>query len=396
MKRKLFLLVFALCGAMALTAQKGVVKGSVTDDGEPLIGATVHVEGTDQGTVTDIDGKFRLELEPGEYVLKASYVGYISKSKRVEVVAGQEVTVDFDLDEGLSLSEVVIIGSRNPARTKAESPVPVDVIPVGELTIAAPQTELNQMLHYTTPAFNSNTQTISDGTDHIDPASLRGLGPDQVLVLINGKRRHTTSLVNINGTFGRGNVGTDLNAIPSTAVSSIEVLRDGAAAQYGSDAIAGIINVRLRKDVNRLHFNYTMGANFTDPEKIGPFMGQDRRYDGEVVKLGLNYGLPIGSKGGYINFTGEFLHRGWTNRMREFKGSIFNRFNAVERIAKEDGFANLDNLTMADVQRYAQEVEYFSSELKQQIANAATLDELRALLKEDAGVCLRRCGLSPG
>ncbi len=384
MKRRLFLLVLAWSGALALAAQKGIVKGSVTDDGEPLIGATVHVEGTDQGTVTDIDGTFRLELEPGEYVLKASYVGYISKSKRVTVEAGQEVTVDFDLDEGLSLSEVVIIGSRNPARTKAESPVPVDVIPVGELTIAAPQTELNQMLHYTTPAFNSNTQTISDGTDHIDPASLRGLGPDQVLVLINGKRRHTTSLVNINGTFGRGNVGTDLNAIPSTAVSSIEVLRDGAAAQYGSDAIAGIINVRLRKDVNRLHLNYTMGANFTDPEKIGPFMGQDRRYDGEVVKLGLNYGLPIGSKGGYINFTGEFLHRGWTNRMREFKGSIFNRFNAVERIAKEDGFANLDNLTMEDVQRYAQEVEYFSSELKQQIANAATLDELRALLKEDA------------
>ena len=95
------------------------------------------------------------------------------------------------------------------------------------------------MLNQTAPSFSSNTQTISDGTDHIDPASLRGLGPDQELVLINGKRRHTTSLVNVNGTFGRGNVGTDLNAIPATAIDKIEVLRDGAAAQYGSDAIAG-------------------------------------------------------------------------------------------------------------------------------------------------------------
>ena len=100
--------------------------------------------------------------------------------------------------------------------------------------------------------FASNTQTISDGTDHIDPASLRGLGPDQVLVLINGKRRHTTSLVNVNGTVGRGSVGTDLNSIPSAAISRVEVLRDGAAAQYGSDAIAGVINIVLKKNTNEL------------------------------------------------------------------------------------------------------------------------------------------------
>ena len=101
-------------------------------------------------------------------------------------------------------------------------------------------------LNYVAPSFNSGTQTVADGTDHIDPASLRGLGPDQVLVLINGKRRYNTALVNLNGTFGRGAVGTDLNAIPVSAIDRIEILRDGASAQYGSDAIAGVINIILK------------------------------------------------------------------------------------------------------------------------------------------------------
>src|SRR6266581_5898795 len=114
------------------------------------------------------------------------------------------------------------------------------------------QNDITQILNYTAPSFNSNRQTVSDGTDHIDPASLRGLGPDQVLVLVNGKRRHSSALVNVNGTFGRGTVGVDLNAIPAAAIERIEVLRDGAAAQYGSDAIAGVINIVLKDQAQRL------------------------------------------------------------------------------------------------------------------------------------------------
>jgi iron complex outermembrane receptor protein len=167
------------------------------------------------------------------------------------------------LVSGIALNEVLIVGTRNPNRTAVDTPVPVDIINITELTSAGPQVNLNQLLNYVAPSFSSNTQTISDGTDHIDPASLRGLGPDQVLVLINGKRRHSSSLVNVNGTFGRGSVGTDLNAIPSAAIERIEVLRDGAAAQYGSDAIAGVINLVLKKSYNKLSTSVTTGAHFS-------------------------------------------------------------------------------------------------------------------------------------
>lgn len=137
------------------------------------------------------------------------------------------------------------------------------MIDVSQLTASSPQVNLNQILNFVAPSVNSNTQTIADGTDHIDPASLRGLGPDQVLVLINGKRRHTSSLVNVNGSFGKGSVGTDLNAIPTAAIKRIEILRDGAAAQYGSDAIAGVINIALETATDELKFNVTTGANFS-------------------------------------------------------------------------------------------------------------------------------------
>src|SRR4030095_14872789 len=105
----------------------------------------------------------------------------------------------------------------------------------------------SQLLTYTAPSFQSSRQTISDGTDHVDPAQLRGLGSDQVLVLVNGKRRHQSALVNVNGTVNRGQVGTDMSPIPATSIERIEILRDGASAQYGSDAIAGVINIVLKK-----------------------------------------------------------------------------------------------------------------------------------------------------
>ena len=132
-----------------------------------------------------------------------------------------------------------------------------------EIASQGPQVNLNQILNMVAPSFTSNTTTVADGTDHIDPAQLRGLGPDQVLVLVNGKRRHTSSLVNINGSPGRGSVGTDLNAIPAFAIEKIEVLRDGASAQYGSDAIAGVININVKKNTNKLDVALFAGSNFS-------------------------------------------------------------------------------------------------------------------------------------
>ncbi|HFA47965.1 MAG TPA: TonB-dependent receptor [Bacteroidetes bacterium] len=360
-------------------AQKGTVSGTLTDADGPLIGASVVVVGTSTGAVTDIDGSYSIKLDPGTYDLEASYTGYGSQRLTVTVKAGETTAASFLLSAGISLDDIVVTGTRASNRTNTDAPVPVDVINVSKLSAVAPQTSINQLLQNTAPSFSSNTQTISDGTDHIDPASLRGLGPDQVLVLLNGKRRHTTSLVNVNGTFGRGNVGTDLNAIPAAAIQAIEVLRDGAAAQYGSDAIAGVINVRMKEDVNKLSFNLTSGANFTS--EIGPFGGEKKNQDGEVVNLGINYGLPMGNNGGFINFTGEFNYRGSTNRMQEFQGGIFNALNAVENVALQNK-VDISSWGMQDVQAMALNVSH-SGDLMQQIANAPDLETLQDLLGTD-------------
>ena len=367
------LLLILVSGAYA---QQGTLSGTVTDNVEPLIGATILVKETGAGTTSDFDGSYSLSLDPGTYNLEASFIGYTSQEAQVTITAGGTSTVNFTLLEGLIIDEIVVTGTRASNRTNTDSPVPVDVINVEDITSVAPQTNLNQILHYAAPSFTSNTQTISDGTDHIDPASLRGLGPDQVLVLINGKRRHTSSLVNVNGTFGRGNVGTDLNAIPAFAIGTVEVLRDGAAAQYGSDAIAGVINLKLKDDLNKLRFSINTGANFT--KNSSP----QKDIDGEVVEIGANYGLPLGDQGGYINFTGSFNYRGWTNRMQSFSGGIFNGYNGVEWQAFNDG-ADLSALTDDDIKNYAQEVPYFSADLKDEIKNAPDTETLQGLLSDD-------------
>ncbi|RMF00728.1 MAG: TonB-dependent receptor, partial [Bacteroidetes bacterium] len=368
-------MVYALVGYSQAT-----VSGTVMDGLEPLVGVAISVDGTLKGTVTDLDGRYSLTLDPGSYKLVFSYVGYRTQVQNINLTEGQNLTLDVNMAGGVLIDEVVVTGTRASNRTNLESPVPVDVINVSELATKTPQVNLNQLLHQTAPSFNSNTQTISDGTDHIDPASLRGLGPDQTLVLLNGKRRHTTSLVNVNGTFGRGNVGTDLNTIPAMAISNMEILRDGAAAQYGTDAIAGVINIKLREEVNKLNLSLTTGANFT--KNIGPFGGETANYDGEVVNLGLNYGLPLGQQGGFINFTGEFNYRGETSRMQEFTGQIFNAYNGIERIAVADG-ADISSLSLEEIQTYGQDLTYLSAEQKTQLAALTDIADIASVLDID-------------
>ena len=193
---------------------------------------------------------------------------------------------------------VIEVGSRSPERSRTDTPVPVDVVPVEEIATESGQLDVSQLLQFVAPSFNSNRQSGSDGSDHIDAATLRGLGPDQVLVLINGKRRHTSSLVYIFGTRGRGNVGTDLNSIPVAAIERIEILRDGAAAQYGSDAIAGVINIVLRKDAG-MNVLLSTGAYTAG--------------DGQNEQLAVNYGIPIRERG-TLSLTAEVLNRDKTNR----------------------------------------------------------------------------------
>ena len=294
-------LAAVLLAALPIWAQQGTIQGTVTDgeDATPLPSANLNLVGTMRGTMTGDDGTFSLAVPPGSYTLQATFIGYQAAKQSVEVVAGETATVDFVLNpSAVALGEeFVVVGSRT-VRTAIETPAPVDVISELEIRQSG-QTEINQTLRQLAPSFNASHQTISDGTDHINPASLRGLGPDQVLVLINGKRRHSSALVHVNGTFGRGTVGVDLNAIPKAAVERIEILRDGAAAQYGSDAIAGVINIVLKDNTEGIQLNNLVGTT-----------GEG---DGDQVKTDVNYGFGLGD-GGYINVTGEFLKRDRTQR----------------------------------------------------------------------------------
>jgi iron complex outermembrane receptor protein len=197
-----------------------------------------------------------------------------------------------------SIEKITIIGSRVSGRLADELPVPVDIFSADVLANTG-QAEVGQMLKSLAPSFNFSSSAISDGTDAVRPATLRGLGPDQTLVLINGKRRHQASLIHINTTVGRGTAGTDINSIPASAIKRIEVLRDGAAAQYGSDAIAGVINIALNDQ--------------SDGGKLAISYGGYAQGDGETINIDFNKGVALGDNG-YLNTTLSFRDRGATNR----------------------------------------------------------------------------------
>jgi iron complex outermembrane recepter protein len=232
---------------------------------------------------------------------------------------------------------IIITGTRRTDRTLADSPVPVDVIGAEAITNSG-QTETNKILNQLVPSFNFPQPSIADGSDALRPATLRGLSPDQTLVLINGKRRHVSALLNINGTVGRGSAAVDMNLIPGLAISRVEVLRDGAAAQYGSDAIAGVINIQLKNARDGGRASVTWGKYHTTIDNVANVTGlqltaggqpqtdpTDGRYllattdgerkarDGRQLTIGANIGIPLGANG-YVNLTGEFRDRNRVNR----------------------------------------------------------------------------------
>ena len=233
-------------------------------------------------------------------------------------------------------STIIVTGTRRTDRTVADSPVPIDVLGGEELTKTG-LTETNKILTQLVPSFNFPQPSIADGTDVLRPATLRGLSPDQTLVLVNGKRRHVSALLNINGTIGRGSAAVDMNLIPALAIERIEVLRDGASSQYGSDAIAGVINVRLKKASHGGRAVATYGKYYTTLEDVDeldslqttaggqPILDTvDNRYflantsgerkarDGRIVTIAANVGIPLGA--GYVNLTAEYRDRNPTNR----------------------------------------------------------------------------------
>ncbi|MBL9013006.1 MAG: TonB-dependent receptor [Myxococcales bacterium] len=310
-------------------ATTGTITGTIEspDLDAPLAGATVTVVGTKLSAITDDEGHYTLEVPPGTVKLRVEFAGFKTEERTVAVALGATAKVDVPLTTLPLMNEtIVVVGSRTP-RTNVDSPVPVDVVTAEEIARSG-RTETGRILHTLAPSFISTPQTVADGSDHVDPAALRGLGPDQVLILINGKRRHRSALLHVNGTFGRGTVGTDLNAIPSGAIKRIEILRDGAASQYGSDAIAGVINI-VTKDI-------------TDLVDVSSQTGITARRDGAQLKTSANYGFKVGQKG-FVNVTGEFLQRQATNRAGTYTGTVYTDDRAMDdQMLQANGLSRSD------------------------------------------------------
>ena len=330
-------LVLSIFCFQVVFAQNVTLRGKVSDaGGQGLSGASVTVQGSQQGTLADNSGSYSLSLPPGQYTLTVSYVGF--STQNVAVTVGPTGAVqDIILSGSRDLSMVTVVGSRSAARTRTETPVPVDVIPLSQVVTDLGQVDLNQIMNYIAPSFQSARQTVADGTDHMDPAQLRGLGTDQVLVLINGKRRHQSALVNVNGTVNRGQVNTDLSAIPATAIDRIEILRDGASAQYGSDAIAGVINIVLKKRTGLLEAGSSYGfyhSKYPKNYALNILQGISGSpdvtvTDGETYQGNLGYGFAIGK--GYLSLNGEYVQRNPTNRAGTYTGAVYPNVNGQNR-----------------------------------------------------------------
>ncbi|MFQ5602122.1 MAG: TonB-dependent receptor domain-containing protein [bacterium] len=336
------LLTFALCILFPVFAvAQHAIKGKVQDStGEPLYGVNILEKGTFNGTSTNLHGEYNLRVSSPNAVLVFSYIGYATQQVTLE---GQ-TELDITLEQGIiQLGDIQVVGSRSYNRTAIETPVAVDIIEIRDVTRNSGQLDINQLLQYVAPSFNATRQSGADGADHIDPATLRGLGPDQTLVLINGKRRHQSSLINIFGSRGRGNTGTDLNTIPAAAIERIEILRDGASAQYGSDAIAGVINVVLKSSVEEFTGSVTSGVNKADPgSDFKVLVPED--YDGESYNVSGNYGIRIGESG-FTNFTIDYLAKNRTNRPAD--PAAFDIYRQQFGDASADNFAAIFNSGIA-------------------------------------------------
>ena len=315
MRKALLLIFLTFISGLTLIAQQ-TVTGTITDaSGMPVAGVSVKAKKSGKIALTGSDGTFSISL-PADDELEISSIGYVKQT--VKTGSGP---INISLVQSVEeLGQVVLVGSRRAGRVKTETTSPVDVINMSQVSGPTARMDLTSILNYAAPSFNYNKQTGSDGADHIDLATLRGLGPDQTLVLINGKRRHQTAFVAMFGTRGRGNTGTDLNAIPSGAIDRVEILRDGASAQYGSDAIAGVINIITKKSVNQVSGSLGLSAYY-DPKFNTAFESSLHKdyehagkFDGKAFNGNINFGLPLGKKGGFINLTFDGTKTGKTFR----------------------------------------------------------------------------------
>jgi iron complex outermembrane receptor protein len=288
-------------------AQKATLTGQVTDtNGEPLPGANVVLLDSDYGTAVGSDGSYAISgIDPGTYTARVTFVGYKTIEEEIAFESGEEVTRDFTMERAALRGEgiTVTVGSRDRDVAAEDLAVPVDVYSAEELEVSG-SFETGRILEQIAPSVNFPQQTLADGMDALRSFTLRGLSPDQTLVLINGKRRHKSALVNRLGAGVQGGSSpVDLNAIPANAIKRMEVLRDGASSQYGSDAIAGVVNVQLKNEPLDPTVETRIGGYVTDPYPN----------DGTTYSVRPSFGVPLGEDG-YLNFFGEYRLRTPTNR----------------------------------------------------------------------------------
>ena len=294
------------CAATPLMAQNGTIRGTVADSGgTPLANASITVEGTELRGSSGSTGEFEIRGVPaGRRTVRVRLIGYQAGTASVDVTAGGEARQDFALGRSaVQLAPIdVVVGSRARHTASEELAVPVDVFPAEQLQQQG-STETSVILQAVAPSINFPRQSVVDAGDIVRPFTLRGLSPDHTLVLLNGWRRHQTAVVNsFNYGMGAGSSGVDLNALPSSALDRLEVLRDGAAAQYGSDAIAGVVNLVLKDRAFSPFLNADVGRYTTD----------DYPDDGTTATVNGGWALPVGR--GSLGLFGEYRNRRPTNR----------------------------------------------------------------------------------
>ncbi len=314
--RKLVLTLSLVLSAGLLFAQQSFsIRVIDAKTGNPISNASVKIKSSGRGGVTAADGTILLQASVND-MIEVTSIGYNYQLIKL----GNQPSVVVSLETALvDIGDVVVVGTRGAPRAKIETAVPVDVIRINQTGLPTAKMDFTSILNASAPSFNYNKQSGADGADHIDLGTLRGLGPDQTLVLINGKRRHQTAFVALFGSRGRGNSGADLNAFPQSAVDRIEILRDGASAQYGSDAMAGVMNIILKKDVNHWTINTGWSGYYDSKYNAYKTRHSNQYYyskpiDGGTLYLSANNGLKIGKNGGFINFSFDFLNQGKTFR----------------------------------------------------------------------------------
>ena len=285
--------------ATAQGTLEGTVRSAAT--GAALPGASVGIPTLNLGALADPEGHFEITGIPaGTHTVEISLIGYTTEAREVTIADGRSLPLDVELHESaLALEGLVAVGSRARPRTATQSAVPIDAITARDF-VEQGDTDLNDLLRTVIPSFNVNPQAVGDAARIIRPASLRGLAPDHTLVLVNGKRRHRAAIIMwIGGGFADGAQGPDISSIPAIALRQVEILRDGASAQYGSDAIAGVMNLTLKDAPSGGSFEVRTGTYWEG--------------DGESYTLSGNIGLPLG-QGGFANLSAEYGSSNPTSR----------------------------------------------------------------------------------